>query len=190
MPETKDLILEKAVPADWEDMYRNVWSRPACCRYMFWDLTVNEADARDRMARTIRWQETHDAWIIREKAGGRVIGFTGVVLEDPETAEEQGVCLCPEYWRKGYGTQVLQALMAYAQTQLHAKRFVCRARKENTASRKLIEKEGFSFLGEETVSDHRDGRLAVLVCYEKALSYGEGLREEEAGKGAACEIRF
>ena len=168
MPETKDLKLEKGKLSDWEDMYRGVWSRPECNRYMFWDLTEDEEAARDRMARTIRFQETRDAWTVYEKESGRAIGFTGVSA-DGETAEEQGICLAPEYWRRGCGTQILRALMDYAKNELGAKKFVCRARVENTASRSLIEKEGFRFLGEETVEDHRNGTPAVLAVYEKEL---------------------
>ena len=169
MPETKDLILCKAVPEDWKEMWENVWSRLECARYMFWDLTTDEAAARDRMARTVRFQETHDSWLIREKKSGKVIGFTGVYREDDGIAAEQGVCLSPAFWRWGYGTQVLHALMDYAKTELGAVRFVCRARKENEASRSLIEKEGFEFIGEEHENDHRDGTPVVLLRYEKDL---------------------
>ena len=169
MPETRALMLEKAKLSDWEDLYRNVWSRPECSRYMFWDLTADEEAAKDRCARTVRWQQSHDAWIIREKAGGRVIGFTGVTMDDEETAEEQGICLAPDCWRRGYGTQVLHALMDHAKQARGAKRFVCCARKDNAASRRLIEKEGFRFSEEETVEDHRDGTPRVLVRYEKEL---------------------
>ena len=45
MPETKDLILRKAVIEDWSDMLHNIWSRPESAKYMFWDLTTTEAAA-------------------------------------------------------------------------------------------------------------------------------------------------
>ena len=169
MPETKDLILCKAEPEDWKETWENVWSRPECARFMFWDVTAEEAAARDRMERTVRFQSTHDAWLIREKKSGKVIGFTGVFLEDDGAAAEQGVCLCPEYWRKGYGTQVLRALTEYAKNELGAARFLCRCRPENAASRRLIEKEGFRLMAEEQVNDHRDGTPCVLLRFEKEL---------------------
>ena len=67
MPETKSLDLEKAKMSDWEELYRNVWSRPECNAFMFWDLTTDEEAAKDRCGRTVRWQASHDAWVIREK---------------------------------------------------------------------------------------------------------------------------
>lgn len=51
--ETKDLLLGKAKPEDWESMYRNVWSRPAVARFMQWRITTSAADAQARMERTI-----------------------------------------------------------------------------------------------------------------------------------------
>ena len=89
MPETEQLILEKARQEDWEDMYRGVWSRPECNRYMFWDLTKDEEAAKERMARTIRFQRTHNAWTVFEKESGKAIGFAGVSADGEETAEEE-----------------------------------------------------------------------------------------------------
>ena len=170
MPETKDLKLEKGRLSDWEDMFLNVWSRPECARYMFWDLTFDAEAARERMERTVRFQKAHPhAWTVFEKAGGRAIGFAGVDTEDGDTAAEQGICLCPEYWGRGYGMQILQVLMVYARTELGAKRFICRCRPENAVSRHLIEKCGFSLVREESVLDHRDERPCVLLRYEKDL---------------------
>ncbi len=170
MPETKDLKLEKGRLSDWEDMFLNVWSRPECARYMFWDLTPDAEAARSRMERTVRFQESHPhAWTVYGKADGRAIGFAGVDPEDDDTAAEQGICLCPEYWGRGYGTQILEALTAYARSELGAKRFICRCRPENAVSRRLIEKCGFQLIGEESVFDHRDGSPCVLLCYGKTL---------------------
>ena len=60
MPETKDLILRKAVFEDWESLYRQVWSQPETARYMAWDLTASEEEARARMERTLAFQASHD----------------------------------------------------------------------------------------------------------------------------------
>lgn len=35
MLETKDLIIDKAKPSDWEAMYRNVWSHPESAKCMY-----------------------------------------------------------------------------------------------------------------------------------------------------------
>lgn len=56
--ETSDLILGKARYEDWKSMYRNVWSRPETARYMLWNVTADEEEARRRMQRTVAWQAT------------------------------------------------------------------------------------------------------------------------------------
>lgn len=53
--ETEDLILGKAKYEDWESIYRNVWSRPETAKYMYWKLTTDEAEAKERIQRTVAW---------------------------------------------------------------------------------------------------------------------------------------
>ena len=79
MPETKDLILRKAVMDDWKDMYNNIWSQPESAKYMVWSVTETEADAMARMERTIAYQAAHDYhWTVVEKASAQAIGGGGM----------------------------------------------------------------------------------------------------------------
>ena len=169
MLETKDLILDKGKLSDWKDMYENVWSRPESARYMFWNLTVSEEDAKTRMERTIAYQKSRDSWTVYEKKSGRAIGFAGVASSEPGVAEERGICLGPDYFRLGYGEQILKLLIDYAVRQYGAQRFRCFARETNAASRGLIEKLGFRLIRKDTEEDSRDGGPCVLTVYEKEL---------------------
>ena len=65
MPETENLILGKAKYDDWQAMYRNVWSRPECARYMLWDLTESEDAARARILRTIDYQKDREGFTVK-----------------------------------------------------------------------------------------------------------------------------
>ena len=69
--ETEDIILGKAKYEDWRSIYRNVWSRPETAEYMVWKVTADEDEARERIQRTIAWQETHDAWLVYERGSGQ-----------------------------------------------------------------------------------------------------------------------
>ena len=89
--ETKDLILKKAVYEDWKSIYHNVWSRPDTAKYMQWKVTTDEEGARERIQKTIAWQENHDAWLVYEKKSGQAIGFTGIVETRPHIYEETGI---------------------------------------------------------------------------------------------------
>ena len=136
---------------------------------MFWNLTASEEDAKARMERTIAFQKSHESWTIYEKKSGRAIGFAGVHSPEPGVAEERGICLGPDYFRLGYGEQILRLLIDYAVQQYGARRFFCYARKTNAASRGLIEKLGFSLVREDSEEDSRDGGPCILTVYEKDL---------------------
>ena len=165
MIETKDLILDKAKFSDWEDIYRRVWSRPECARYMFWRVTESEDEARERMERTIAFQQERDGYFIYEKADGRASGFAGVEEIWPGVCRETGICIGPEYWRRGYGRQVLRALLKHGREKYSAHEFQYSAREQNEASIALALSEGFTLAESKQVVDEKDGREYTLNKY-------------------------
>jgi len=91
--ETEDIILGKAKYEDWSSIYRNVWSRPETAEYMVWKVTADEDGARERIQRTVAWQETHDTWLVYERSSGQAIGFAGVEETEPHIYHETGIAL-------------------------------------------------------------------------------------------------
>ena len=171
MPETKDLILRKAVMDDWKDMYNNIWSQPESAKYMVWSVTETEADAMARMERTIAYQAAHDYhWTVVEKASGQAIGWAGMEVRSEGVCGETGVAIGPAFTGKGYGKQILNLLTDYARDALGAKRFVACCRKENHVSRALQLSCGFTYTHSEEVFHPRDQILYTLEHYEKKLS--------------------
>lgn len=168
MLETKDLILDKAKPEDWRDMYRNVWRHPESARYMMWSVTRREEDALDRIRRTIEFQKSHDTYLVYLNATGEAIGFAGVEQMSPTVWEEGGICLGPDYVGRGFGRQILQCLIQHAK-ELGAKEFVASAREENTASRALIASMGFTQFDAEERTDDRDGSTYMYLRYQLSL---------------------
>ena len=164
MLETRDLILDKAKYSDWRDMYQNVWSRPESARYMLWRVTTSEQDAQLRMQKTIAFQKNHDTYLVYEKESGKAIGFAGVERTAPHVYQEAGICLGPDYVRKGFGRQILRCLIQYCKEQ-GAREFRYSARAENRASVRLAKSLGFAEIGSERKTDDRDGRSYQLVQY-------------------------
>lgn len=168
MLETRDLILDKGRPEDWNAMYRNVWRHPESARYMMWRVTEREEDAPDRMRRTIEFQKTHDTYLVYLKDTGEAIGFAGVERVSPTTWEEGGICLGPDFVGRGFGKQILQCLLRYAQG-LGAREFVASAREQNAASRALITSLGFTQFAAEEKVDDRDGSTYTYLRYKLSL---------------------
>jgi len=166
---TEDLVLDKAGLEDWEPMYRNVWSRPESFRYMKLELSLDQAEARDRMRRTIAFQaERKTAYTVFLKSTHEAIGFAGIARQEGDTWEETGICLGPDFWGRDYGWQILQCLLAQAK-ELGAREFIYSAWEENTASRALAAKAGFEqYAVEEHIRPH-DGREYTLIKYKKML---------------------
>ena len=47
--ETKDLILKKAEFEDWKTIYYNLWRHKESAKYMLWQPTETDEDAKDRI---------------------------------------------------------------------------------------------------------------------------------------------
>ena len=170
MPETKDLILRKAIMEDWQTLYRNIWSRPESARYMVWSVTRSEEAAVSRMERTLAFQAAHDYhWTVVEKATGQAIGWAGMAEQSPGVWEETGIALGPEFTGKGYGKQLLNLLTDYAGAHLGAKKFVASCRRENEISKKLLKSCGFTYTHSEEVMHPRDQIPYILDHYCKRL---------------------
>lgn len=166
--ETKDLLLKKAEFADWEPMYRNVWSRQETAKYMLWNPTTSEEDAQARMRRTIAYQENHDTYLVYEKRSGQAIGFAGVEEIRPHVFQEASIALGPGYVGKGYGKQILLLLLEYCGS-LGGKEFFYSTRGNNEASIALAKSCGFQYQHTEQRTDPRNGEPYTLVFYRKEI---------------------
>ena len=161
MLETNDLILRHARFADWKPMYENVWRHESCARYMTWDVTASEEEARNRIRRTIRYQENGGlSFLVCHKQTGVPIGFAGVREKAPGVYEDTGGCLGPDFQRKGYGGQMLEALEQFVFSR-GGEVFLVGHQRENLPSKKVITRQGFRYTHSQTT----DGR--TIDCYEK-----------------------
>lgn len=97
--ETKDLILKKAEFEDWKTIYYNLWRHKESAKYMLWQPTETDEDAKDRMKRTIAFEEKPEnkyALFVYLKKTGEAIGFAGMRELEPdmmtvEEIDEEGI---------------------------------------------------------------------------------------------------
>lgn len=169
MIETDSLILDKAKFSDWEEMYRNVWSQPESVKYMAWNITETEEDAKIRILKTISFQKEHDTYLVYEKSSGKAIGFAGVEKVGPYVYQEAGICLGPDYVGKGFGKQILRCLIQYCKEEFGAKEFIYSAREENRASIFLAKSFGFLLTSSADKIDSKDGQHYTLLQYSLKL---------------------
>ncbi len=156
--ETEDLVLKKAKFEDWEALYHNLWKHADSAKYMLWTSVESEEEARARMNRTIAFQKIEKyTFLVYLRESGEPIGNAGMRDSGDGLYEETGIALGPDFVRKGYGRQILNALTDEAK-RVGAIRFLASNRTENEASRGLQMACGFSFdhLSEEK-TDPRTG---------------------------------
>ena len=166
--ETKDIVLGKAKYEDWKSLYLNVWSRPETVKYMAWKVTVNEEEAKERMRRTITWQENHDTWLVYEKGSGQAVGFAGIEEFQPNIYQDTGIALGPEYVGRGYGKQILRLLIEYC-ISLGGIELYCSVRAGSSAAKALVLSCGFVYQYAEQKTDLRNGKPYELEIYRKDL---------------------
>ena len=133
---------------------------------MLWDVTTSEDEAQKRMERTLRFQKYHKySFFIYEKSSNNAIGFVGMMELQPGIFEDIGLALGPDYTCRGYGTQVLTALLKEAK-RCGAHKFIGTCRKQNLASHALLMRCGLQFSHDEDRVDSRDGSAYVLEFNE------------------------
>jgi RimJ/RimL family protein N-acetyltransferase len=166
--ETKDLILKKAVIDDVNDMYNNIWSEEESAKYMLWTPTKSIEEAKERMLKTIEFQKDRIAYCVYEKHSGQAIGFAGMKEIDYRVYEDSGIGIGTKFIRRGYGKQILMALINYCLEDLGAIRIVCSCRTENIPSKKMQLSCGFQYSHSQAMIDKRNGLGYTLDFYELA----------------------
>lgn len=167
--ETTDLILKKAKEEDWKEIYLNLWRHEESAKYMLWEVTTSEQDVIDRIKRTVAFQKTNKyAFFVYEKLTNIPIGFAGMREIEHGVFEDTGVALGPDFTQKGYGVQILNALVEEVR-KCGGHKFIASCRKQNIASHKLQMRCGFQFLNEEIRIDPRTDESYVLEFNERKL---------------------
>lgn len=158
--ETDHLIIRKAVMEDWRSMYENVWRHAETARYLFWRETETPEEGEARMQRTLVFQQEHPwAWTVFDKTTGEAVGHTGIgKTEDPTVFQEQGVVLGPAFTGRGYGKEIVGALLRYTADVLHGRRFLYSCRVDNLPSNRLAAACGFTWLEQKDVYFEKYGR--------------------------------
>ena len=87
-------------------------------------------------------------------------------VDGHHTVEDTGIAIGPAFVRKGYGRQILMALVNLAFEELGATKFVASCRSQNDASRQLQLACGFVYSHSEDRTDPRNGAPYVLEFYE------------------------
>lgn len=162
MPETARLCLRPLQREDAPAIYR-LTSRPDVARYMRFS-----AHTRPEQAAELVMEYTAPgccAFAIQGKKDGTFCGVFAFKAGDTEGDYTLSIFLDPAMWNKGYATELLAAMVSYAQTVLGAKCLTAYVVESNLGSRKVLEKQQFIPMSVLTFPDFPD----KLYIYSRLL---------------------
>ncbi|MBA3812709.1 MAG: GNAT family N-acetyltransferase [Caulobacteraceae bacterium] len=146
---TERLTLRPHGPGDFADSLA-LWADPAVVRYIGGAPSSPE-EAWSRLLRYAGlWRLLgFGYWRLGETASGRFVGEAGLaefkrtMVPDLAGAPEAGWALAPWAHGRGYASEAMRAILAWADKTLEAKRTVCMIEPENLASIRLSQRLGY-----------------------------------------------
>ena len=165
MIETKDLILRQGSVDDWQDLYRNLWSREEVFRYMFKNPCPSEEHAAARTgAYAVMHEGVKTEFFVCEKASGQAIGIAGIKEMKPGKWTVTDIAIGPDFQGKGYGKQIASALLKLA-FDLGATEVAYDCFTQNTASKRLALACGFTYSHSEQAELMKNDERVILDYY-------------------------
>jgi RimJ/RimL family protein N-acetyltransferase len=154
-------------PLDPEDddhvaAYRETRNLPTMRATGGYEAGLTPAEARD----AIRDRRSNEGALCAIIAEGGVQGWAGVAMRDDRAREaEVSHYVLPGGQGKGYATDAIRTLVGFAFGSLNAHSVVGRVRADNDASRRVLEKAGFTEEGTRRESLYTDGDYRDVAVY-------------------------
>lgn len=125
-------------------------------------------EARKRFLAVMRINEQHTdfgLFLVRLRKSQEYVGIAKFTLEHSFQAEV-GYGLFPEYWRQGYGSEILEDLIQKAETDANITQLLAIVSTANIASIRMLDAHGF--IPQKVISSDDD-----------ALHYIKNIREQK-----------
>ena len=177
---TRRLLLRKFTMDDAEAMFNNWANDPEVTKYMTWNP---HKDVKETKAILSHWIKEYKnpktiRYAITLKDTGELIGsidIVGYLYGDPEI----GYCLSRKYWNQGIMTEALGVFLDYL-TSIGYDRVFIEAHVDNIASNRVIQKNGFKFLREDTriMSEVKKEKVRINL-YGKYIDVDDYLYDED-----------
>ena len=166
--ETARLELRKFTLDDASAMFRNWASDPEVTKYLTWpahgSVEISEMVISDWVSHY--GEDTFYQWAIIPKALGQPIGSISVVSRN-EAAElvHIGYCIGKAWWRKGYTSEALKAVMDFFFDEVGVNRVETRHDPNNPNSGRVMRKCGMKYEGTLRQSDRNNQGICDASWY-------------------------
>jgi RimJ/RimL family protein N-acetyltransferase len=118
-------------------------------RYLTWNPHPSVEATREFLAQKLKEQTepNHFDWLITKE--GQIIGSIALVNLYDGGGFEIGYCLAHSEWGKGYMKEAFHAILLFFFDEVGYRYAIMKADVRNARSRRVIEREGFLFQGNE-----------------------------------------
>jgi RimJ/RimL family protein N-acetyltransferase len=139
---TERLRLRKAKLSDAEAIFRQYAQDPEVTKYVSWRAHSDVEETRDYMRMCLLAWDVGKAfhWVIERLEDKQVIGM--IIARVDKEKWELGYVLARKYWGRGYMTESLKGLIAWALKQKNIFRIWAVCDVDNAASARVMEKAG------------------------------------------------
>ncbi len=164
--EATDLILRSGSETDGEALYRNLWSQPDVFRYMFNKPSPNlEAGLKRTAAYVQMHKEVSTEFFVCEKTTGEAFGVAGIKELSLGKWTFTDIAIGPAFQGKGYGKQIVRALLKLAFEKHGATEVSYDCFAKNNTSKALAIACGFSYAHSAEAELKKNGEAVILDYY-------------------------
>jgi len=160
-------------------VYRASRNQPAMRVTGAYEAGLTTGEARERIRE--RRADDRDGALCAIRAEGEPLGWAGVTMTDDRArVAEVAYYVLPSGQGKGYATDAVRTLVRFAFETLNANSAVARIRADNEASRRVVEKAGFTREGRRREGYYREGDYHDIAIYGLLRSEFDGAGSEAA----------
>jgi len=145
--QTDRLCLRRALVEDAAAIFATYGRDLQVTKYLAWKPTGKVEDTRAHLrASVLAWEEGRAfQWVILKKKDRRLLGAVGARVDGHKL--ELGYVLAKKFWGKGYMTEAVKAIVAWALTEKDVYRVWAVCDIDNPASARVMEKAGLKLEG-------------------------------------------
>lgn len=167
--ETERLILRRFTAEDAEAMFKNWTSNDNVTKFLRWKTHPDISETREYIRSQLENYKTRPDfydWAIELKSLGEPIGsISAVDLNDDIGAVEIGYCIGEAWWRQGYTSEALAAVMKFFFEEAGANRIFSEHDVNNPNSGKVMQKCGLKYEGTLRQADRNNTGLCDTAVY-------------------------
>lgn len=162
---TKRLVLRPFRASDIPDLVRLAGAREVAATTARIPHPYTEADARHFLEHLEKDKDFGYAFAITLLASGELVGAVGLHPATGQPRAELGYWIGVPYWGNGYATEAAEAVVAFGFESLKLHRIFAGYFRGNDASRRVLEKLGFSDEGCSREHVEKWGKFLDLQNY-------------------------